>query len=1030
MSWRIKYAACSVQGSARKKNQDNLLCHEFFLPEDHTGTDGIWYEETDSLPALFCVFDGLGGEMKGEEASFFACESIRNQFIGRGIQRQKLGSERYVREICREADRRIQQYTGAKYQSGSTVAGILFARDDIICFHVGDSRIYRMRGRSLKRLTQDHICCEQKREGPVLSQALGIRADRTEIEPDILTFPFRDSDLYLLCTNGITQSLSGHVIRKILINNTDINKQAEMLVSEAVSRGSLDDGTVILCRLEQEGGNVMEGVQLPQHWSQWECTEVIGSGAYGTVYRGEKTDDRGNSSEAAIKIIRVPRDDSEASALYREYGSMEEVSRYYAGMISGLVDEIQTLMSLKGSRNIVQIEDYHVERRAEDEYGWTIYIRMEFLQSLSDYMMEHEMTEKDAVRLGMDICSALEECRKANIIHRDIKPDNILVTEDGQFKLGDFGVAKRLDVSHQSLSMKGTFNYMSPEVYYGKPYDHQADIYSLGLVLYRILNHNRDPFIDLKKQLVHFRDREEALGKRMSGQPVPAPAEASPAMAGVIRKACAFQPRDRYQTAALMAAALKQVLNGGASLDHFETLSSQTDSKKKKEVHLSEESTPASEEFTPASWSRKTSGKLWAALAFAVLVLAGIGGAIGNQVFLSHKEQKELIVDHAPCSPDGNATCTLDGAGLLTISGQGSVGLSKETGRVPWENNLNRIKEVVIEEGITSIGEMAFDGCTDLTRVRLPEGLIKIGDAAFQSCELLGQINMPKSLTEIGMGALDDTKWIQNQKDDQGYVIVNDILLKYYGTEERLELPDKIRSIAPLAFYNGEEATIREITLPKSLEVLGDQAFEDCSDLEVINGLEGNPSLKEVGNEVFKNTRWEENKAEKEHGFVIADGRLYSYLGNEKKILIPEEVTQILGYAFSENKDMEDLIISKNVESIGRTAFQECSYLKEIRFETDKLKELPRECFINCISLSEVSLPDSVESIGEDAFYGCEMLKKVGLPDNIKTIEKNAFSGCHSLREVAPIPDMKKSVIEKAFYETPWYEETYPKNQQ
>ena len=306
----------------------------------------------------------------------------------------------------------------------------------------------------------------------------------------------------------------------------------------------------------------MWDIHLPEHWDNWIITEEIGVGAYGRVYKAEMTDERtGETILSAIKIIQIPKDDVEASMLYKEYGSRQEVSKYYTNIVTDLVNEIQTLMALKGRRNIVQIEDYHVERAPDNDYGWLIYIRMEYLQDFSEYLQLHEFQESDVIRLGIDICKALEECEKVDIIHRDIKPDNILVTQDGHFKLGDFGVSRKLDVSRFVHSVRGTIPFMPPEVYYGKAYDQTVDIYSLGLVLFRLLNRNRDPFVDLNRQIIKPQEKEIAAGKRMEGCALPAPVDASDAMAAVIAKACAYTPKDRYPSAASMREALESINN-------------------------------------------------------------------------------------------------------------------------------------------------------------------------------------------------------------------------------------------------------------------------------------------------------------------------------------------------------------------------------------------------------------------------------------------------------------------------------------
>ena len=115
---------------------------------------------------------------------------------------------------------------------------------------------------------------------------------------------------------------------------------------------------------------------------------------------------------------------------------------------------------------------------------------MELLSSLVNKTAD-SFSEAETVKIGMDICNALELCQKAKIIHRDIKPSNIFVNANGDYKLGDFGIAKVLSGATSGMSKKGTYSYMAPEIYKCEPANYTSDIYSLGVVLYKLLNKNR-----------------------------------------------------------------------------------------------------------------------------------------------------------------------------------------------------------------------------------------------------------------------------------------------------------------------------------------------------------------------------------------------------------------------------------------------------------------------------------------------------------------------------------------------------------
>ena len=301
--------------------------------------------------------------------------------------------------------------------------------------------------------------------------------------------------------------------------------------------------------------------QLPVSvWPEWEIVEKIGEGSFGKVYKARRTE-QGKTFYSAIKIITIPSSQGELDSARSEFHDDGSVREYFHSMVDDCIQEVSTMEYFRGNSHVVSVEDYKVVEYLDD-IGWDIYIRMEYLTSFLEFCEGRELTEKDVVQLGTDLCRALEYCQKQNIIHRDIKPENIFVSRFGEFKLGDFGIARELDRSASGLSKKGTFSYMAPEMYKGEEYDSRADIYSLGIVLYKLRNHNRIPFINLEKQLITYRDKENALTRRMSGEQLPPPADAGTGLSEVILKACAYDREDRYQTAEEFREALEAVKDG------------------------------------------------------------------------------------------------------------------------------------------------------------------------------------------------------------------------------------------------------------------------------------------------------------------------------------------------------------------------------------------------------------------------------------------------------------------------------------
>ena len=291
-----------------------------------------------------------------------------------------------------------------------------------------------------------------------------------------------------------------------------------------------------------------------QGWERIVIEEEIGCGSFGTVYRAEL-----NGKKYAVKQISVPRNYEEYTDLLYKMGRPEKVKECCRQNALALLKEVRIQKKFKNHPNIVSVLDY---RLLEREEGYDLQILMEYLEPFTSYEITHVMTEKEVVSLGIDICRALEACEEKGILHRDIKLENILVAEDGTFKLCDFGSAEMLRKAFVENSVEGSFAVMAPEVYNGKKYDNRADIYSLGMILYRSVNRGREPGLPMDKRMVSYKDKEDALNRRMNGEPLPAPVDASEELTEILLRACAYAPEDRYGTAAELKKDLFRLQNG------------------------------------------------------------------------------------------------------------------------------------------------------------------------------------------------------------------------------------------------------------------------------------------------------------------------------------------------------------------------------------------------------------------------------------------------------------------------------------
>jgi len=394
----------------------------------------------------------------------------------------------------------------------------------------------------------------------------------------------------------------------------------------------------------RKGGMTMDMNMPVSPWPEWEIISKIGEGSYGCVYKAARSE-QGNTFFSAIKVISVPGSREELNTVLQEAGNESSARQYFENLMKDCIREISTMEYFRGNSYIVSVEDYKVTEYL-DEIGWDIFIRMEFLTSFFDHFEECECTEEAVLKLGMDICKALGYLERMQIIHRDVKPENIFVSSFGDYKLGDFGIARESMRTLGTFSQKGTYTYMAPEVYHGGKYDSRADIYSLGIVLYKMLNRNRVPFVSSDKQLITHYDKEKALEKRMQGEMLPPPVRGSSEMISIVLKACAFDPDERYQNAEEMLRDL-ELLEAGRKA---EACYSWEKTKKEQEPETGtdgQETVPAGQTASPAETGQTETVRSFrrvipwaiAVIAVAAIVSIAVGTYIRNTLVNTVREQ-------------------------------------------------------------------------------------------------------------------------------------------------------------------------------------------------------------------------------------------------------------------------------------------------------------------------------------------------------------------------------------------------------
>ena len=386
-----------------------------------------------------------------------------------------------------------------------------------------------------------------------------------------------------------------------------------------------------------------EKIILP--WQDWKIVNYLGSGAYGKVYEIERNAS-GIQEKAALKIVTRPKDAGELEADYQNGYDKESISAKYTQIFQEYRKEYKLMKELQGQSNIVSCDDFFIEENP-DGIGGKIYIRMELLTSLQKETRERLLPEEEVIRLGKDICKALILCESRNIIHRDIKPDNVMISRFGDYKLGDFGVAKVMNHT-TNATMTGTTGYIAPEVLHMEKYGKEVDIYSLGIVMYWLLNNRRMPFIDADETLTPFK-ANEALLKRYQGDQIPAPKNGSARLKEIVLKACEYLPKDRYASAQEMYDELDAlqrgempVKNPSRGVPKVEIVPKQSDAEEvEQKPDEKKEKNPVVAEEKPKK--KKSKKSKWVKIAAGLLVIVICGGLFAKNVLW--KEPKTEFVD-------------------------------------------------------------------------------------------------------------------------------------------------------------------------------------------------------------------------------------------------------------------------------------------------------------------------------------------------------------------------------------------------
>jgi serine/threonine-protein kinase len=542
----VLFTERSVQGPVRANNED---LGAFDQPES--------LDERRTRGTVAILADGVGGEDRGELASRLAVEAALREFRA---AEPEIAPAKLLSRMFNAANLAVYDAANHGPQKGkgamaTTLAVSLFRHDEVAIAHVGDTRIYHLRGETLKRLTTDHsyVSLEVKlglvNERDAMTSRLRSVLTRSVGHDHICRATFssqslEQGDYIIQCTDGLYANVIDDEIRDI-VSHHEPAEACSRLIALADRRGADDNISVqIICvqgvemvnyhrgtpvyykvpNFTPAGNDIAPGEVLDE---RFEITEAISRSGMASIFKAVDRDD------GRVVALKVPHMQFES-----DVGSYQRFEREEA---------IGLALDHPGILKIFPAPEHRSRP----------YIVMEFLegQTLAEVLAAlRPLPEKDAASIASRVCEALEYLHAHQVVHRDLKPQNIMMCEDGSVRLMDFGIAKaerarRLTWVGLSPTL-GTPDYMAPEQVKGRRGDERTDIYSLGAILYEMTT-GVAPFEGENPYVI--------MNARLSGDPG-APrklnAQLTPVIEEITLHALSREPGQRYQSAAEMKAEL------------------------------------------------------------------------------------------------------------------------------------------------------------------------------------------------------------------------------------------------------------------------------------------------------------------------------------------------------------------------------------------------------------------------------------------------------------------------------------------
>ena len=321
----------------------------------------------------------------------------------------------------------------------------------------------------------------------------------------------------------------------------------------------------------------------------------------------------------------------------------------------------------------------------------------------------------------------------------------------------------------------------------------------------------------------------------------------------------------------------------------------------------------------------------------------------------------------------------LDTSGTVTIRGSGVI----QKGLTDSWDFTGDVTNVMIEEGITGIGDKAFSGFSGIKNVILPNGLKSIGKEAFASCEKMMEIIIPESVETIGNSAFSSCKSLQNVKLPGSVKEIEGNTFIYCSNLKSINIPEGVTKIGANSFFACSHLQIIEI--PGSVTQIDEDAFHFCNEIKEIKVDVSNEKYMVEGGILFTKKKDQLIK--------------YPALKEETAYSISDGVTDIVSCAFQGCINLESITIPESVKTIEYMAFQDCRKLRSITIP-EGAQICEESIFAQCYGLKEVIIREGVKEIGKCVFCDCTNLKQISIPKSVISIGEQAFLNCAKLKDV------------------------------